>query len=64
VRFAAVPIDDAQRITRLWRQKLATLPLTRETAARPPPTSEALLAANLAGAAVNALDPQPWTHKE
>ncbi len=64
VRFAAVPIDDAQRITRLWRQKLATLPLARETAARPPPTSEALLAANLAGAAVNALDPQPWTHNE
>jgi 5-oxoprolinase (ATP-hydrolysing) subunit C len=64
VRFAAVPIDEAQRIARAWRQKLAALPLARETAARPPPTSEKLLAANLAGAAVNALDPQHWTHNE
>ena len=59
VRFEAVSIETAQEIARSWRRQLAALPAARQIVVRGHPTSETLLAANLAGEAVDALAPNP-----
>ncbi|MBI3503209.1 MAG: biotin-dependent carboxyltransferase family protein [Proteobacteria bacterium] len=60
LRFAALGIAQAQEATRRWRAGLEALPTKLAPLADPAPTSEALLAANLAGGAVSALDTDTW----
>ena len=60
IRFVAVPIEEAQAEARRFIAMLAGLSSRVEALARDTPSDEILFAANLAGRAVNALDPQTW----
>ena len=60
MRFAAVPIEEAQAEARRFVAMLAGLPSRVETLAKGAPPNETLFAANLAGSAIDALDPQTW----
>jgi allophanate hydrolase subunit 2 len=60
VRFAALGIEAAQDEARAFAAAIARLPEQVETLAAAP-SNESLLAANLAGGAVSALDAETWT---
>ncbi len=62
LRFAALDVAAAQDLTRRWRAELDALPARIVPLAAAAPSSESLLAANLAGGAVSALDTDTWTH--
>lgn len=62
LRFAAVDVDQARQLAIAWRTALDGLAARVVPVTGPLPTSEALLAANLAGGAVNALDTDTWSH--
>ncbi len=55
VRFRAVPVEEAQAIARERAALIAGLPTALRPGRRGPPSTEELLALNLAGAAVDAL---------
>jgi 5-oxoprolinase (ATP-hydrolysing) subunit C len=59
VRFAALGIEAAQDAARAFAAEMARLPGRVETIAAAP-SNESLLAANLAGGAVSALDADTW----
>ncbi|MBI1244033.1 MAG: 5-oxoprolinase/urea amidolyase family protein [Alphaproteobacteria bacterium] len=62
LRFAALDIRAAQAATRAWRAALDGLPARTWKLSSGAPSSEALLAENLAGGAINALDTDTWSH--
>lgn len=62
LRFAAVDVGTAQTLARAWQAGLDSLPARLETLSGLSPSSEALLAQNLAGGAVSALDTDTWSH--
>jgi biotin-dependent carboxylase-like uncharacterized protein len=62
LRFAAVDIDAARALAVAWRATLDGLAARVERDAGSGPSSESLLAANLAGSAVNAFDRDTWSH--
>ncbi|MBL8833454.1 MAG: biotin-dependent carboxyltransferase family protein [Rhodospirillales bacterium] len=61
-RFQSVGIDAARRLTCDWRMALDGLAGRVVPLRGAEPSSEALLAANLAGGAVSALDTDTWSH--
>lgn len=61
-RFAATGIENARRLTVDWRMALDGLAGRVVPLRGAEPSSEALLAANLAGGAVSALDTDTWSH--
>ncbi len=61
-RFAKIDIAAAQDATRRWRAEIDALPGRVAPLAAAAPSSESLLAANLAGGAVSALDTDTWNH--
>lgn len=60
VRFAAVGIEAAQDAARDFAAAIRRLPEQTKIIAQGSPSSETLLGANLAGHALNALDPETW----
>jgi 5-oxoprolinase (ATP-hydrolysing) subunit C len=60
VRFVTVQIEEAQAEARRFVAMLASIPSRVEALVRDVPSGETLFSANLAGRAVNALDPQTW----
>lgn len=61
-RFEALGIENARRLAWDWRMALDGLAARVVPLRGAEPSSEALLAANLAGGAVNALDTDTWSH--
>jgi len=62
LRFARVDIDAARALALEWRATLDGMAARVRRDAGSGPSSEALLAANLAGSAVSALDRDTWSH--
>jgi biotin-dependent carboxylase-like uncharacterized protein len=62
LRFAAVGVDAARALAIEWRATVDGLAARIRQVAGSDSSSEALLAANLAGSAVNALDRDTWSH--
>jgi biotin-dependent carboxylase-like uncharacterized protein len=61
-RFAAIGVDHARQLAIAWQTALDGLAARVLPVTGPLPSSEALLAANLAGGAINALDTDTWSH--